>query len=293
PSVTISSHEDVLRYLNENPVDVMTDLLNELMYTETQTISVVPLPEDNPEVHDDVLVDTVISSPTATTTNIPTTKSKKKRAKKLLHKAIRRKIDSKTAIMQKLSDHEQRLNALSQINHAVAIEESVQANVLNEVKNQLPKFVPKPVFDYAQPCLERTILNVMKKNPIDLFKSSTPLFDNSTKYKLKHKPSRKKRSHDDQDPRKNHEGEKKKRRRKGAGESSSKKEGIIFHDDLSKLLPLEGPPGRKTIPIRYFFNKDLEYLMHGNKEKKYALSLSKVKAARYEHEGIEEMIPHL
>ncbi|GJV36366.1 hypothetical protein Tco_1408843 [Tanacetum coccineum] len=153
PSVTVLSHEDVSRYLNENPDDVMTDLLNELMYTETQTISAVPLPKDNPEVHDDVLVET--------------------------------------------------------------------------------------------------------------------------------------------DPPKNREGENKKRRQKGDGESSLKKEGNRFHDDLRKRLPLEGPLGRKTILIRYFFNKDLEYLMHGNKEKKYALSLSKVKAARYEQEGIEEMIPHL
>ncbi|GJW03975.1 hypothetical protein Tco_1562831 [Tanacetum coccineum] len=70
-------------------------------------------------------------------------------------------------------------------------------------------------------------------------------------------------------------------------------EGDRFHTDLSKPLPFEGPPGRKTIPTRYFFNKYLEYLMHGNEEKKYDLSLSKIKAARYEQEGIEEMIPHL
>ncbi|GJS64947.1 putative reverse transcriptase domain-containing protein [Tanacetum coccineum] len=54
-----------------------------------------------------------------------------------------------------------------------------------------------------------------------------------------------------------------------------------------------GPPGRNTIPPRYFFNNDLEYLKHGNTDKKYALSLSKVKAARYEQEGIEEIIPYL
>ncbi|GKE49653.1 hypothetical protein Tco_1480911, partial [Tanacetum coccineum] len=70
-------------------------------------------------------------------------------------------------------------------------------------------------------------------------------------------------------------------------------EGDRFHTDMSKPLPLEGPPGRKTIPMRYFFNKDLEYLKHGNQEKKYALLLSKVKVKRYKQEGIEEMIPRL
>nr|GEV65896.1 hypothetical protein [Tanacetum cinerariifolium] len=64
-------------------------------------------------------------------------------------------------------------------------------------------------------------------------------------------------------------------------------------NNLSKPLPLEGPPGRKTIPMRYFFNKDMEYLKHGNQEKNYSLIFLKVKAKRYEQEGIEEMIPHL
>ncbi|GKD69540.1 hypothetical protein Tco_1323630, partial [Tanacetum coccineum] len=58
-------------------------------------------------------------------------------------------------------------------------------------------------------------------------------------------------------------------------------EGNRFHDDLSKPLPLVGPPGRKTIPISYFFNHDLEYLKYGNEEKKYALSVTKIKVARY------------
>nr|GEV00444.1 hypothetical protein [Tanacetum cinerariifolium] len=47
-------------------------------------------------------------------------------------------------------------------------------------------------------------------------------------------------------------------------------EGNIFYPDLSKPLPLEGPL-----------------------EKKYALSLSKVKVATYEEEDIEEMVPYI
>ncbi|GJU01434.1 hypothetical protein Tco_1111772 [Tanacetum coccineum] len=70
-------------------------------------------------------------------------------------------------------------------------------------------------------------------------------------------------------------------------------EGHRFHGDLSKPLPLVGPLGRKTIPISYFFNRDLEYLKYGNVEKKYDLSVTKIKAARYKQEGIEEMIPFL
>nr|GEW61195.1 hypothetical protein [Tanacetum cinerariifolium] len=50
--------------------------------------------------------------------------------------------------------------------------------------------------------------------------------------------------------------------------------------DLSKPLPLQGPPGHKTIHVDFFFNKDLKYLKTGNKEKKYVVLLTKLKAAR-------------
>ncbi|GJY66423.1 hypothetical protein Tco_0468661 [Tanacetum coccineum] len=66
-----------------------------------------------------------------------------------------------------------------------------------------------------------------------------------------------------------------------------------FQNDLSKPLPLTGPYGKKRKSRRYFFNHDLEYLMNGTKENTYALSVTKTKAARYEDEGIEEMIPSL
>ncbi|GJU87999.1 hypothetical protein Tco_1300422 [Tanacetum coccineum] len=53
--------------------------------------------------------------------------------------------------------------------------------------------------------------------------------------------------------------------------------------DLSKPLPLQGPPSRTTIHVDFFFNKDLEYLRTRNKEKKYASSLTKPKAAGARH----------
>ncbi|GJU89608.1 hypothetical protein Tco_1302031 [Tanacetum coccineum] len=73
----------------------------------------------------------------------------------------------------------------SLVDHAEAIEELVQANVINEVKNQLPKFVPKVSSDFVKPHLERTVLDVMKKNLIILFKSSTTSSDALSKYDLK------------------------------------------------------------------------------------------------------------
>ncbi|GKC77464.1 hypothetical protein Tco_1128238 [Tanacetum coccineum] len=77
------------RFLNEPSKVEMSDLLNEPVYTETQTLIAVPLLESIPEVQEQALVDQVIDSPPAATITItPPTKLKKKQAKKLLKKAI-------------------------------------------------------------------------------------------------------------------------------------------------------------------------------------------------------------
>nr|GEV81949.1 hypothetical protein [Tanacetum cinerariifolium] len=60
-----------------------------------------------------------------------------------------------------------------------------------------------------------------------------------------------------------------------------------------KPLPLGGPPGQVTIKAQYFFSKDLEYLVFGNKERRHALSISKLKMAYYPDFGLEELIPSL
>ncbi|GJY68659.1 hypothetical protein Tco_0471641 [Tanacetum coccineum] len=54
----------------------------------------------------------------------------------------------------------------------------------------------------------------------------------------------------------------------------------VVHD-ISKPLPLGGPPGQVTIQTQYFFNKDMEYLISGGKERRNALLISKLKAAYY------------
>ncbi|GJX98549.1 hypothetical protein Tco_0355568 [Tanacetum coccineum] len=37
-------------------------------------------------------------------------------------------------------------------------------------------------------------------------------------------------------------------------------EGDRYPFDLSKPLPLQGPPGHRTVAADYFFNNDIEYL---------------------------------
>nr|GEW13922.1 hypothetical protein [Tanacetum cinerariifolium] len=67
-------------------------------------------------------------------------------------------------------------------------------------------------------------------------------------------------------------------------------ESIIRHN-VSKPLPVGGPPSQVTIQSDFFFNKDLEYLRYGSKGSRPALSISKMKAAYYPDVGLEQMVP--
>ncbi|GJU92697.1 hypothetical protein Tco_1317453 [Tanacetum coccineum] len=70
-------------------------------------------------------------------------------------------------------------------------------------------------------------------------------------------------------------------------------EGHQILRSIYEPLPLGGPPGQVTIQPQFFFNKDLDYLLTGDKERKIALSISKLKAARYLDFGLEELVPSL
>nr|GEV59296.1 hypothetical protein [Tanacetum cinerariifolium] len=66
----------------------------------------------------------------------------------------------------------------------------------------------------------------------------------------------------------------------------------ILRHNVSKPLPLGGPPGQVIIQSDFFFNKDLEYLRYGSKGSRHALSISKMKAAYYPDAGLEQMVPN-
>nr|GEV54259.1 hypothetical protein [Tanacetum cinerariifolium] len=61
--------------------------------------------------------------------------------------------------------------------------------------------------------------------------------------------------------------------------------------NVSKPLPLGGPPSQVIIQSDFFFNKDLEYLRYDSKGSRPALSISKIKAAYYPDVGLEQMVP--
>ncbi|GJV44702.1 hypothetical protein Tco_1429238 [Tanacetum coccineum] len=73
----------------------------------------------------------------------------------------------------------------------------------------------------------------------------------------------------------------------------SNPEGHQILRNIYEPLPLGGPPGQVTIQPQFFFNKDLDYLLTGDKERKIALSISKLKVARYLDFGLEELVPSL
>ncbi|GJR15568.1 hypothetical protein Tco_0798220 [Tanacetum coccineum] len=68
---------------------------------------------------------------------------------------------------------EKKVEALSKVDHFEAIKESVQANVINKVKNQLPKLLPKVVSDFVNLRIESTIREVLQTTPVFLDQSSS------------------------------------------------------------------------------------------------------------------------
>nr|GEV23071.1 histone deacetylase 14 [Tanacetum cinerariifolium] len=68
-------------------------------------------------------------------------------------------------------------------------------------------------------------------------------------------------------------------------------ENSLLAHNVSKPLPLGGPPSQVTIQSDFFFNKDLKYLRYSSKGGRPALSISKMKATYYLDVGLEQMVP--
>ncbi|GJU38764.1 hypothetical protein Tco_1191721 [Tanacetum coccineum] len=400
PSQTLSSAEYGTQLTNDNVVISMNDILQDPVETETQTMVEVPIHEENPAIQETQLVNVVSKKP-------------------------EEKVDA-DVVLKRLIKLEKKVAAMSKIDHTNAIENSVQANVINEVKNQLPKYLLKAVFEYVQPRMESTDPPADADKDTKKRKGKHSDTSSSKKGKDQAKSSKeakalsklsatekavddeeliqdnavddeelvqdnamdvKDMTHDDaapnqdkskwfkqddvvrpetpdpdwfKEPNANDAPEKNWFNELVNAEKDPKefddlmgstidftkfannclkKDKIMKADlegpaftllkgnyknsieleynmeqcylaltdqidwvnpeggrcpyDLSKPLPLQGPPGRTTILVDFFFNKDLEYLKTGNKEKKYASLVTKPKAARYELEGLEEMIPKL
>ncbi|GKF58977.1 hypothetical protein Tco_0175763, partial [Tanacetum coccineum] len=70
------------------------------------------------------------------------------------------------------------------------------------------------------------------------------------------------------------------------------KEGSGYPFDLTKPLPLVMNGNRQIVPVNYF-NNDLKYLQGGISTMTYTTSIRKTKAAQYDLQGIEGMVPNI
>ncbi|GJU76462.1 hypothetical protein Tco_1273532 [Tanacetum coccineum] len=68
-------------------------------------------------------------------------------------------------------------------------------------------------------------------------------------------------------------------------------EGDQVRIDINRPLSLSGPPGHVTVQTQFFFNHDLDYLQYSSKGSGQALSISKMKVARYHDFGLKLLVP--
>ncbi|GKD38487.1 hypothetical protein Tco_1258694 [Tanacetum coccineum] len=61
----------------------------------------------------------------------------------------------------------------------------------------------------------------------------------------------------------------------------------LLRYNVSRPIPLGGPPSHVTIQTKFFFNRDLDYLLFGSKGNRIALSITKMKASYYLNVGLE------
>nr|GEX83288.1 hypothetical protein [Tanacetum cinerariifolium] len=290
-------------------------------------------------------------------------------------------------------------SSLSRVEYKKMIEESMQANVINEVKSLLPKFLPKAVSDFATLVIQRTINKALEKTPMTLAQSSSQ----AQSFLKAPEENSKKKNHDDdnkdEDPLAGpNQGTKTKRSitkeseplkkssttkelSKGKSHAKTSKYGksvtteepveelffVMASDDIKQTVddvvndddqppddttqtkekapkkdwfkqPPRPPTHNKhqvvvdqleqpsfnnmvsaakdpltfdelmatlinfskytmncclTVPSKYFFNNELEYLKSSDPKKKYITSITKIKSVRYELADIEDMIPNL
>ncbi|GJR52227.1 hypothetical protein Tco_1402748 [Tanacetum coccineum] len=217
-TVTSSSVDFIQNLLDETPVNELTDLMSNPVYTDTHTTSAVPNPKGNPEVriflsgssevpfgtHVDVQATKLVlheiflddvahhnsSLPANTTHRLPINpqlNSLQAKAKKLMQKAKKniRKINFKKVVAQKFREYDQKLEALTNINVSEAFEKAVQERVLTEIKKLLPTHIPTSIANYVRPHLNTSVLEVMKNNQISLFTKSSTSADDLSEMDLK------------------------------------------------------------------------------------------------------------
>nr|GEX80332.1 hypothetical protein [Tanacetum cinerariifolium] len=125
----------------DTPVDYDHDKSNWGSDEEVEVISHDERTETETDVSENAIVDTVMSTSPAKTTQSPKPKSPQSKTKKLLKKPMKpeKKVDVK-AVLQRLMKLEKKVDAMSKVHHTDAIEKSVKAHLMKESPKVVPDF---------------------------------------------------------------------------------------------------------------------------------------------------------
>ncbi|GKA87068.1 hypothetical protein Tco_0808779 [Tanacetum coccineum] len=155
--------------IEEKPV---RDSIDKDWLSESQTLVVSEVPFIT-------VANETISHPHTTTqitTIKPTISHKKNHMGRIIAQAKQNKVNPMSQQLQTLTEQlqqqKQRLDDLMTFKVPDAIEESVVAHIINEVKNQLLKVVPDVVADFIRPRIHSTVLHVLRTKQISL--TTTP-----------------------------------------------------------------------------------------------------------------------
>ncbi|GJW44314.1 hypothetical protein Tco_0073113 [Tanacetum coccineum] len=227
--------------------------------------------------------------------------------------------DPLPAVIQRLSDLENKFKAWTKVDHFEAIEASAQANVINEVNNQLPKVVKDLVDtrmeskesskDKTLPKTSKSGKSVTAEEPVEEHVSEMTMDVEENIVDNMGNADEQPDVYAENDPltfdelmatpidfskfAMNHLKLDKITKAdlvrpvykllKGTCQSSIELEYNMEECYKAfKPLPLKGRPGHLTVAAEFFFNNDLEYVKSASLERTYTTSITKTKAARYE-----------
>ncbi|GKB09581.1 hypothetical protein Tco_0837893 [Tanacetum coccineum] len=268
------------------------DFMSNPVYTDAQTTSTVIYPKGNPELT--IYISGASKVPLGTHVDVQATNpnSLQAKAKKLMQKAKKnmRKINFKKAVAHKFSEYDQKLEALTNFNVFEAFEKAIQARVLTEIKKLLPTHIPKTLANYVKLHLNTFVLenenHILRPSTVVIAKKLKAIiqkeeltiadFEGAELERLK------------QQYHNNVELEYHVDQLKAAVLSEAKWNSD--ENDVSKPRSFERHTSKNTKPHPSFYNNNFYYIVSLSTEEKYTTSLTKHYAARYNKQGIDDMI---
>ncbi|GKB96820.1 retrovirus-related pol polyprotein from transposon TNT 1-94 [Tanacetum coccineum] len=151
------------QFLNVSSDVSLVGIVKETADTEINSLLDIPVQQEIPHVQQTPLLDVLISVIPKQTTLTPSTTQPTTEVQATTVSVI----DQSPTVLQRLSELEKKVEALSKVDNFEVIEEFVQANVRNEVRKELPKVVSE--FDsFMEYELNNMLYNKMQKSGLFL-----------------------------------------------------------------------------------------------------------------------------